>query len=98
MPIGAVGSAFVTLMVPILCLPSVTGSDLDAASMNWTALVYGAPMLGAAVWWVVDARKWFKGPRVNVEHLMHKQGEAMVDGDGGGKAEVRDEQIEREEF
>lgn len=23
------------------------------------------------VWWVVDARKWFKGPKVNLEHLMH---------------------------
>lgn len=27
-PVGAVASAFVALMVPILCLPSVTGSDL----------------------------------------------------------------------
>lgn len=44
-PIGAVASAFVALMVPILCLPSVTGSDLDATNMNWTCLVYGAPMV-----------------------------------------------------
>ena len=28
MPIGVIASAFVILMVPILCLPSVTGSDL----------------------------------------------------------------------
>lgn len=27
-PIGCIASAFVALMVPILCLPSVTGSDL----------------------------------------------------------------------
>lgn len=27
-PIGVVASGFVALMVPILCLPSVTGSDL----------------------------------------------------------------------
>lgn len=38
--------------------------------MNWTCLVYGAPMLLVTIWWFVDARKWFKGPRVNIEHQM----------------------------
>jgi len=38
--------------------------------MNWTCLVYGAPMLIALLWFVVDAHKWFKGPRVNVKHAM----------------------------
>lgn len=23
------------------------------------------------IWWFVDAHKWFKGPKVNLEHLMH---------------------------
>lgn len=27
-------------------------------------------MLAVLVWWVVDARKWFKGPKVNVEHAL----------------------------
>lgn len=44
-PIGCVASGFVALMVPILCLPSVTGSDLDPTTMNWTCLVYGGPMV-----------------------------------------------------
>ncbi|KAK5174310.1 GABA/polyamine transporter [Saxophila tyrrhenica] len=78
-PIGVVASAFVILMVPILCLPSVTGSDLDATTMNYTALVYGGPMLGVLVWWVVDARKWFKGPKVNLEHLMHGRDEQAME-------------------
>jgi len=41
--------ATVTMMVPVLCLPSVVGGNLDLASMNWTALVYGGPMLGVLV-------------------------------------------------
>jgi hypothetical protein len=48
--------------------------------MNWTCLVYGAPMLGAMIWWFVDARKWFKGPKVNIEHLMLGRGENVVEG------------------
>nr|POF26209.1 putative amino-acid permease [Quercus suber] len=44
-PVGVVATAFVAMMVPFLMLPSVTGSDLDAGTMNWTCVVYGAPMV-----------------------------------------------------
>jgi hypothetical protein len=27
-------------------------------------------MLFALLWFVIDARKWFKGPKVNVKHAM----------------------------
>jgi amino acid transporter len=69
--VGGIGVSFVLLMVPILCLPSVTGSDLTPDLMNWTCLVWGAPMLAVIIWWVVDARRWFTGPVVNVEHAIH---------------------------
>ena len=69
--IGGTGVSFVLLMVPILCLPSETGKGLTPDLMNWTCLVYGAPMLGAIIWWFVDAHKWFKGPKVNIEHAIH---------------------------
>ncbi|KAJ5569715.1 amino-acid permease [Penicillium hispanicum] len=70
--IGGLGVAFVALMVPILCLPSVTKKDLTPDLMNWTCLVYGAPMLAVIIWWFVDARRWFTGPKVNVEHAIHR--------------------------
>ncbi|KAL3475843.1 amino acid permease-domain-containing protein [Aspergillus californicus] len=69
--IGGLGVGFVLLMVPILCLPADTGSNLTPDLMNWTCLVWGAPMLAVSIWWVVDARKWFKGPKVNIEHAVH---------------------------
>jgi len=28
-------------------------------------------MLFALIYYAVDARKWFKGPRVNVEHIIY---------------------------
>ncbi|MCJ1308759.1 hypothetical protein MMC25_002413 [Agyrium rufum] len=70
MPIGIAACSFVLVMVPILCLPSVRGVDLDSSTMNWTALVYGAPMTYALLTWVFSARHWFKGPKVNIEHQM----------------------------
>lgn len=27
--------------------------------------MYGAPMLGVIIWWIVDAHKWFKGPKAS---------------------------------
>ena len=75
--IGGTGVTFVLLMLPILCLPTTVGSYLTAEGMNWTCLVYGAPMLAVTIWWVIDARKWFKGPKVNIEHDIYS---TMFDG------------------
>ncbi|KAF2232278.1 amino acid permease [Viridothelium virens] len=88
--IGSIASAFVALMIPILCLPSSTGSDLTPATMNWTCLVYGGPMFGVLIWWLVSARKWFKGPRVNIQHRAFQEGDVSFDGkaiNGDGESE-----------
>lgn len=74
-------------MIPILCLPASTGSDLTPATMNWTVLVWGAPMSFALIWWFVDAHKWFKGPKVNIEHMM---GPNVIEGQDGGSTSEHD--------
>lgn len=55
--------------------------------------MYGAPMLGVVVWWMVDARRWFQGPKVNVEHVVVVvvEGEEE-DGDGDGDGNERGSQ------
>lgn len=88
-PIGTVASGFVALMVPILCLPSLTGENLTAADMNWTCLVYGGPMLAVTVWWFISARKWFKGPKVNIEHMMLGREGNVVEGKGDDGSEIQ---------
>ncbi|KAF2277490.1 uncharacterized protein EI97DRAFT_432359 [Westerdykella ornata] len=93
-PIGTVACAFVLLMVPILCLPSVVGADLTPADMNWTCLVYGGPMLAAMVWWFVSARKWFHGPKVNVEHMMLGREGNVIVGEGEEKETGSDVVVE----
>lgn len=41
------------------------------------------------IWWFVGARKWFKGPKVNIEHAMLGREEAVVLGEDA-KADVND--------
>ncbi|KAI5478397.1 hypothetical protein MNV49_005146 [Pseudohyphozyma bogoriensis] len=68
-PINAVAVAFVSVIIPVLCFPAVKGADLNAQSMNYSALLYGGTMLLSSIWWIVDARKWFVGPRASPKHL-----------------------------
>ena len=42
-----------------------------ASSLAVRAQIYGGAMLLAMVWYAIDARKWFKGPRINIEHREH---------------------------
>ncbi|KAA6412389.1 MAG: amino acid transporter [Lasallia pustulata] len=72
-PVGAIACAWVVLIIPVLCFPAVKGKDLNALNMNYTCLIYGGVMSLALLWYAVDARKWFKGPKINVEHLIHVQ-------------------------
>ncbi|CAH0025675.1 unnamed protein product [Clonostachys rhizophaga] len=72
-PCGILSSVFVFVMIPILCFPVVKGDNLTPGMMNWTSLVYGAPMLFLILWFFIDAHKWFKGPVVNIEHHMINQ-------------------------
>lgn len=69
-PIGFVSVAFVTVMIPLLCFPTVKGKDLTLDEMNWTVVVYFGPMLIALVWFLVDAHKWYEGPKSNLQDEM----------------------------
>ncbi|TGO89198.1 hypothetical protein BPOR_0120g00060 [Botrytis porri] len=73
-PIGVVAVGWVSLIIPILCFPSVTGADLNDLNMNYTCLIYGGTMTLAMCWYAISARKWFKGPKINVEHMIHRDG------------------------
>ncbi|KAI0837898.1 amino acid transporter [Hypoxylon sp. FL0890] len=98
LPSGIAACSFVLVMMPILCFPSLRGKDLTLDQMNWTSLVYGTPMLCVVIWFFVDAHKWFKGPKINIEHhMLHHQlpaveGVAVPSGSAGS---AKDSDIER---
>ena len=49
-------------------------------------LIYFGTMMFSVIYYAVDARKWFKGPRVNVEHLIH--GEILEGEMQGSRSDV----------
>jgi len=40
-------------------------------------------MLMVLIWWVVDAHKWFKGPKVNIKHAMIGREGNVIDAKDG---------------
>ncbi|TGO67810.1 hypothetical protein BOTNAR_0035g00190 [Botryotinia narcissicola] len=91
-PIGVVAVGWVSLIIPILCFPSVTGADLNDLNMNYTCLIYGGTMTLAMFWYAISARKWFKGPKINVEHMIHRDGS----GNGSRTGEMDDAIVEKD--
>ncbi|KAH8674203.1 amino acid permease [Xylariales sp. PMI_506] len=79
LPSGILSVCFILVMIPILCFPSVKGADLTLETMNWTCLVYGAPLFIVLIWWAVDAKYWFKGPKINIEHRALHQAISSID-------------------
>lgn len=72
-PIGIAASMFVFTMILFLCFPTDLGSDLTPDTMNWTVVVYFGPMLLFIIWFAVDAHKWYKGPKPNIdEYIVHE--------------------------
>lgn len=40
-------------------------------------------MLFVNIWWLVSARKWFKGPKVNLDHAMLGREGNQIEGKAG---------------
>jgi amino acid transporter len=66
-PLNAIACIWWLIITPALCFPAVKGKDLTPLTMNWTCLIYGGAMFLAMSWYGISGRKWFKGPRINVE-------------------------------
>jgi hypothetical protein len=76
-PCNIIAIGWMLLMIPIFCFPSTNGDHLNAATMNWTCVVYGGVMSAALGWYAISARHWFVGPKATVEEV------PKVDGEGG---------------
>jgi amino acid transporter len=49
--------------------------DFEWSLFNYTPLVTGGVALAVGIWWMVSARKWFKGPRHTVEEIDREIGD-----------------------
>ena len=67
-PIGIVATVWVVVIFILFMLPQFLPLFNDSgpvwADLNFTPLVFLVVLGGAAIWYAVSAKKWFKGPKV----------------------------------
>ncbi|MEX2011427.1 MAG: amino acid permease [Chloroflexota bacterium] len=61
-PIGIVATIWVVFIAILFLLPQVT--PVNSANFNYAPLAVGVVLLLAGGWWVLSAKNWFKGPKV----------------------------------
>jgi amino acid permease (GABA permease) len=61
-PIGVIAVAWVAFITVLFMLPQV--SPVTAATFNYTPIAVLAVLGFAGIWWLVSARRWFTGPKV----------------------------------
>ncbi|WAL65770.1 amino acid permease [Amycolatopsis cynarae] len=61
-PIGIVATVWVVLIFVLFMLPQA--SPVTVANFNYTPVAFLVVLGGATLWWVLSARKWFTGPKV----------------------------------
>ena len=61
-PIGIISVVWVVFIFVLFMLP--TASPITGKNFNYTVVAVVAVLGFAGIWWVVSARKWFTGPRV----------------------------------
>ncbi|HEU5476044.1 MAG TPA: amino acid permease [Actinophytocola sp.] len=60
--VGTIAVVWVCFIAVLFMLPQV--SPVDATTFNYTPVAVLAVLGFAGIWWLVSARKWFTGPRV----------------------------------
>jgi len=62
-PIGIIAVAWVVFITVLFMLPQFT-FDLTGTTFNYAPLAVLVVLGFAGIWWLVSARHWFKGPKV----------------------------------
>jgi amino acid permease (GABA permease) len=61
-PIGIIAVAWVVIITVLFMLP--TTSPITGTNFNYTVVAVAVVLGFAGIWWLVSARKWFTGPKV----------------------------------
>lgn len=65
-PISWTALVFMAILTVIFCFPS-SGPNATAVGMNYASVIYAATVILPSIYYVVSARKWFKGPVVTLD-------------------------------
>jgi amino acid permease (GABA permease) len=83
-PIGTIAVVWVVFITILFMLPTV--SPVTASTFNYTPIAVLAVLGFAGIWWLVSARKWFTGPKVQGSEQELEEVEHDLESLGGATA------------
>jgi amino acid transporter len=83
-PIGIIAVVWVVFSTILFMLPTV--SPVTSSSFNYTPIAVLAVLGFAGIWWLVSARKWFTGPKVQGTEQELEEAERDLETLGGATA------------
>jgi amino acid transporter len=69
--IGWVAVAWVVVITVLFCLP--VAYPVNKSSLNYTPVAVGGVFVLVMLYWALSARRWFKGPLVNLDESARDQ-------------------------
>ena len=60
--IGIIAVVWIVLISILFILP--TAFPITGTNFNYTIVAFAVVLGGTTIWWLVSAKNWFKGPRV----------------------------------
>jgi amino acid permease (GABA permease) len=61
-PIGIIAVAWIVLISILFILP--TAFPLTVVNFNYSIVAVAVVLFGTGIWWMVSAKNWFKGPKI----------------------------------
>ena len=61
-PVGVIAVIWIAFIAVLFVLPQVY--PITLATFNYAIVAVAVVLVGTGVWWMVSARNWFKGPKV----------------------------------
>ncbi|MDQ6917841.1 MAG: amino acid permease [Candidatus Dormibacteraeota bacterium] len=78
-PIGIIAVVWIAFIAILFCLPQVAPGN-TVITFNYAPVAVGVVLLFSGGWWLVSAKNWFKGPKVqgSSEELARIEAELVV--------------------
>ncbi|KAJ3202376.1 hypothetical protein HDU83_003532 [Entophlyctis luteolus] len=76
--IAAIAVLWVGIVTVVLNIPTVNPDPFVSSLFNWAPAELGIVLVGATAYWLISARKWFKGPKLD-ENTLKLYGEKPKD-------------------
>jgi amino acid permease (GABA permease) len=62
-PVGIIAVAWIVFIAILFCLPQAAPGN-TVTTFNYAPIAVGVVLLFSGGWWLISAKNWFKGPRV----------------------------------